>query len=117
MSSSDKWTREELEALTPFDSATRQVDDGIVPMTRDEYDQWISSAVGTEKFSFGPESLVDSAFRMRGTRNVLLAESDYRMVADGPWDIEAWATYRQALRDLPADPAWPDVEFPEPPNP
>ena len=44
-----EWTREELEALTPFDSATRQIGDEIVPMTREEYDAWIERAVGLEK--------------------------------------------------------------------
>ena len=43
------WTREELEALTPFSSAVRQVGDDLVPMTRDEYDAWIARAVGKPK--------------------------------------------------------------------
>lgn len=53
---------------------------------------------------------------MRAGRDVLLAESDFRMVPDAPWDKDVWAIYRQQLRDLPADPAWPDVEFPTPPE-
>lgn len=52
----------------------------------------------------------------RMLRNMFLSGSDFRMVSDAPWDIEAWAAYRQALRDLPSDPAWPDVEFPTPPE-
>jgi len=44
-----EWTREGLEAVTPFDSATRQIGDEIVPMTREEYDAWIARAVGQEK--------------------------------------------------------------------
>lgn len=51
----------------------------------------------------------------RGQRDMLLQESDWRVLPHSPSDVEAWATYRQALRDLPADPAWPDVEFPEVP--
>jgi len=35
-------------------------------------------------------------------RNARLVESDWRMISDAPTDKEAWATYRQALRDLPA---------------
>jgi hypothetical protein len=53
---------------------------------------------------------------MREQRDLLLAGSDYRMVSDAPWDTTAWATYRQALRDLPTDPAWPDVDFPVAPE-
>lgn len=44
-----EWTREELEALTPFESATRQVGDDVVPMTREDYDAWIGRAVGRPK--------------------------------------------------------------------
>ena len=54
--------------------------------------------------------------RMRLHRDRLLAESDWTQVADAPTDKTAWATYRQALRDLPA--AWsagPTVDFPDTP--
>ena len=39
---------------------------------------------------------------IRFIRNMRLAESDWTQVADAPVDRAAWATYRQALRDLPA---------------
>lgn len=39
--------------------------------------------------------------RLRLRRDQLLAASDFRMVTDAPWEIEPWAVYRQALRDLP----------------
>ena len=35
-------------------------------------------------------------------RNAKLIASDWRMITDAPTDKEAWAEYRQALRDLPA---------------
>lgn len=38
---------------------------------------------------------------IRSKRNNLLASSDYTQMADWPGDKAAWATYRQALRDLP----------------
>lgn len=40
--------------------------------------------------------------RMRLQRDRLLSESDWAMATDAPTDKEAWATYRQALRDFPA---------------
>ncbi len=46
-------------------------------------------------------------------RNALLAASDWTQVPDAPVDQAAWATYRQALRDLPENttdprkPVWP----------
>ena len=39
---------------------------------------------------------------IRAQRDALLAASDYTQVADAPGDTAAWATYRQALRDIPA---------------
>jgi len=41
--------------------------------------------------------------RLRLRRNALLARSDKKMIVDAPWDIEAWKTYRQQLRDLPSN--------------
>ncbi len=35
-------------------------------------------------------------------RNAELARTDWTQVADAPVDKSVWATYRQALRDLPA---------------
>lgn len=35
-------------------------------------------------------------------RNAELAKSDWTQLTDAPVDKAAWATYRQALRDLPA---------------
>lgn len=40
--------------------------------------------------------------RMRYWRDGELARTDWTQVADAPVDQAAWATYRQALRDLPA---------------
>ena len=53
---------------------------------------------------------------LRAERNRRLADSDWTQVADAPADAAAWSTYRQALRDLPAnttDPTSPD--WPTPP--
>jgi len=51
--------------------------------------------------------------QIRLWRNARLAESDWRMISDAPTDKEAWAAYRQALRDLPAQGGKAeDAEFP-----
>jgi len=39
--------------------------------------------------------------RLRNKRDALLAECDWRVVADAPWDQAPWVAYREALRDLP----------------
>ena len=54
--------------------------------------------------------------RMRLHRDRLLKESDWTQVADSPVEREAWATYRQALRDFPATwTAGPEADFPDTP--
>ena len=40
--------------------------------------------------------------RIRQWRDQLLSATDWRMVDDAPWDKTIWASYRQALRDLPS---------------
>ena len=45
----------------------------------------------------------------RSTRDALLASSDWTQVADAPVDATAWATYRQALRDITAHANWPHL--------
>ena len=56
------------------------------------------------------------AERMRLHRARLLKESDGTQVADAPVDQQAWATYRQALRDFPATwTAGPEADFPDTP--
>ena len=40
--------------------------------------------------------------QIRSQRNQLLKDCDWTQVADCTADKTAWATYRQALRDLPS---------------
>lgn len=62
-----------------------------------------------------PESWVWE--RLRIQRNALLSATDHKMVADAPWDTAPWASYRQALRDLPASTADPrQAQWPRPPE-
>lgn len=53
---------------------------------------------------------------VRNQRNQLLKDSDWTQVADAPVDKTAWATYRQALRDITSQEGFPfNVTFPTPP--
>lgn len=55
--------------------------------------------------------------RMRHWRDTELARTDWTQVADAPVDQAAWATYRQALRNLPASNADPRlIELPTQPG-
>ena len=54
---------------------------------------------------------------VRSERDSKLAATDYRMVADAPWNTTAWATYRQQLRDLPSQDGFPhNVVWPTEPS-
>lgn len=58
-----------------------------------------------------------AALAARSIRNKLLSDSDSEMVEDRPSDKEAWATYRQALRDLTEQAGFPfEIEWPQAPN-
>ena len=57
--------------------------------------------------------------KVRAERNVKLSECDWTQLQDAPVDAAAWATYRQALRDitLQSDPfaiTWPSAPDPFP---
>lgn len=54
---------------------------------------------------------------IRAERNHRLAVSDYTQLADAPGDTAAWATYRQALRDISAQDGFPfTVTWPTEPS-
>lgn len=47
------------------------------------------------------------AAAVRAERNAKLSASDWTQVADAPVDKAAWATYRQALRDISGQAGFP----------
>jgi hypothetical protein len=50
-----------------------------------------------------PDATPDQKWeQIRLWRNAELVATDWAMISDAPTDKEAWAEYRQALRDLPA---------------
>lgn len=59
----------------------------------------------------------EAAANVRQRRTALLLESDWTQMVDAPVDQAAWATYRQALRDLPQQNGFPySVEWPTKPG-
>ena len=57
------------------------------------------------------------AASVRSQRTQKLAESDWTQVADAPVDKDAWAVYRQALRDVTTQTGFPwEVEWPTQPE-
>jgi len=56
------------------------------------------------------------AAQVRAQRDGFLTGSDWTQVADAPVDQAAWATYRQALRDVPAQAGFPEnIDWPSVP--
>jgi hypothetical protein len=56
------------------------------------------------------------AAAVRSDRNTRLSASDWTQVADAPVDKAAWATYRQALRDITAQVGFPwTIDWPAQP--
>lgn len=58
------------------------------------------------------QDVINKAARMRADRNKRLVDSDWTQLTDAPVNKEEWAQYRQALRDLPDDASWPNIDFP-----
>jgi hypothetical protein len=69
----------------------KMVDGVEVPLTEDEIAAW--EALQAE----APE---EQWKKIRAERNALLAACDWTQLPDAPADAAAWATYRQALRDI-----------------
>ena len=63
---------------------------------------------------FQADSVIASAIQVRTQRDKLLATSDHMALADRITD--SWRTYRQALRDVPAQSGFPDVTWPTEPE-
>ena len=93
----------------------------IIEITREQHEQFLHGMNMQNKelvLSQGNLVLQDRVVvitweQIRSRRNNLLTSSDYTQMADWPGDKTAWATYRQALRDLTqtytnaADVIWP----------
>jgi hypothetical protein len=57
--------------------------------------------------------VAELADAIREERNKLLKESDWTQVLDAPVDQQAWAVYRQSLRDITLQESFPlNIVFP-----
>ena len=58
----------------------------------------------------------EQAASVRNQRTELLKDSDWTQIADSTADKTAWATYRQALRDVPSQAGFPwTITWPDAP--
>ena len=84
---------------------------GNIPFTAEEEAEW--DAMEAEWAAGADER---AATEIRTERDAKLTHSDWTQVLDAPVDQAAWAIYRQALRDIPAQAGFPNaVEWPTSP--
>ena len=89
-----------------------QVENELIPFTPEEEAEW---DLMEAEYAAGADAR--AAEEVRTKRDSLLAESDWTQVADAPVDKAAWATYRQALRDIPEQAGFPnEVTWPAEPE-
>lgn len=88
--------------------------DGVEQVNGKWYTKFAVADMGDEAKAALDEQQATS---VRNERNKKLSESDWTQVADSPVDKAAWATYRQALRDVPSQSGFPwDVAWPTQPE-
>lgn len=87
--------------------------------------RWEELKLNTQTVEIGTQGSITvtgpTAFSIAyGNRNAVLASSDWTQLADAPLTAEEkadWATYRQALRDMPSQPGFPNnIVWPAAPN-
>jgi len=88
-----------LNRFKSYDSLT----ENLVTVAPYEEGDWVYTVEVQPMSAELIQMLKDSAMQqIRATRNQFLAMSDWTQLVDTPTAIKtAWATYRQALRDLP----------------
>ena len=67
-------------------------------------EKWVSTSATQDEIT---ERTTNKAAQVRAERDALLAATDYTQLADAPGDATAWATYREALRNLPSRSGFP----------
>lgn len=101
-------TEDELKVVT---EGTPALMDGIWTQTWVQSDKYTAD----ELVAYNAKKDVDKRQEERNVRTSLLNKCDWTQLADAPVDKAAWATYRQALRDVTAQAGfpwtiiWPDV--------
>ena len=118
----DKYQDFTVEAHALTHIATYAPDIGFVaPNPGGSTGYWVvdeaAETVVNDQAQADADALASSWDRLRRERNALLVSSDWTQAADSPLTDEAkteWATYRETLRNLPANtpdpsnPTWPD---------
>lgn len=101
------------------------IDEPYIELTEEQWKEAISGRYkvvnGKHTYVAPPENEAEiKAYSiLRSDRDALLSQSDWTQLADSPLteDLkQAWAAYRQQLRDLPETVDIQNIVFPEPPK-
>ena len=87
--------------------------DGQFEFTPEEYAVWEK-----DQQLLAAENAKQAVVMLRLERNRLLSETDWTQAKDVPDAVSSkWATYRQALRDVPQQPGFPEnIQWPVKPE-
>ena len=91
----------------PAITATQVLEEGTPVFVDNRWTQsWTVRDMTAEEVASRDNAKADA---VRAERNAKLEASDWTQVADAPVDKAAWATYRQALRDISSQAGFPWV--------
>ena len=86
--------------------------EGRFPLTEEELQEYNAK---NSEWAAGADDR--AAVEIRTERDAKLTQSDWTQVIDAPIDQAAWATYRQALRDIPSQTGFPnEITWPTEPE-
>jgi hypothetical protein len=106
---------------TPVKQRVRNPDGTFVPdnpeTPQNEAWEWVQVWDVTDATDEEVEQRTEQqAAQVRAERNQRLSDSDWTQVADAPVDQQAWAAYRQELRNVPQQSGFPwNVTWPQTP--
>ena len=99
----------------PAITATQVLEEGTPVFVDNRWTQsWAVRDLTAEEVASRDNAKADA---VRAERNAKLEASDWTQVADAPVDKAAWATYRQALRDITSQSGFPwTIDWPTQPE-
>ncbi len=87
------------------------------PVFTDTIADGVTTTAAEHEAAYKTMKDAEQATSVRTDRNKRLTDSDWTQVIDAPVDQAAWATYRQALRDITEQAGFPwEVEWPDAPE-
>ena len=103
----------EVVTFLPFDAAT-QKNESVTPYLSDGkvYTRRVTNMTSDERAAVVAANNATAAVNNRARRDALLAESDWMVIKSQETSTTLnadWATYRQALRDIPTHSNWPNL--------